>query len=91
MHDDMVHLAHDLHELGYHIHATDGTHDLLKDKGVPATLLQFPGGQVQHCNCFCRLFGKFTCVVDCVDTCAVIVRLLGACDREDVRDTSETR
>ncbi|CAB1117947.1 unnamed protein product [Ectocarpus sp. CCAP 1310/34] len=45
MHDDMVHLAHDLHELGYHIHATDGTYDSLKDKGVPATLLQFPGGQ----------------------------------------------
>lgn len=47
MFDDMVHVAHDLHELGYHIHATDSTHDFLKDKGVPATLVKFPGGEVR--------------------------------------------
>lgn len=47
MFDDMVHVAHDLHLLGYHIHATDSTHDFLKDKGVPATLVKFPGGQVR--------------------------------------------
>ncbi|CAN0091658.1 unnamed protein product, partial [Hapterophycus canaliculatus] len=43
--DDMVHVAYDLNELGYHIHATDGTHDFLRDKGVGSTLVKFPGGE----------------------------------------------
>ncbi len=47
MFDDMVHVAYDLRELGYHIHATDSTHDFLEDKGVPSTLVQFPGGTVR--------------------------------------------
>lgn len=46
MFDDMVHVAFDLNELGYHIHATDSTHDFLTDKGVAATLVKFPGGEV---------------------------------------------
>lgn len=52
--DDMVHVAYDLHQLGYHIHATDSTHDFLKDKGVPATLVKFPGGQVWYLGVYSR-------------------------------------
>lgn len=46
MFDDMVHVGHDLHQLGYHLHATDLTHDYFKDKGVPTTLVKFPGAEV---------------------------------------------
>lgn len=42
MYDDMVHVAHDLSQLGYKIHATDSTHEYLRDKGVQATLVKFP-------------------------------------------------
>lgn len=42
MFDDMVHVAHDLSQLGYKIHATDSTHEYLRDKGVEATLVKFP-------------------------------------------------
>ena len=46
MFDDMVHVAHDLTKLGYKLYATDSTHDYLMDKGVEASLVQFPGGDV---------------------------------------------
>lgn len=60
--DDMVHIAYDLHQLGYHIHATDSTHDFLQGKGVPATLLKFPGGQVWWIlSFFLSSFLSFSC------------------------------
>lgn len=46
MFDDMVHVGHDLHQLGYHLHATDLTHNFFKEKGVPTTLVKFPGAEV---------------------------------------------
>lgn len=47
MYDDVVHIAHDLTQLGYKLYATDSTHDYLKDKGVDASLVKFPGGNVR--------------------------------------------
>lgn len=47
MFDDMVHVAHDLHTLGYHLYATESTHDFLQDKGVKATLVKFPTENVR--------------------------------------------
>lgn len=47
MFDDMVHVAHDLNALGYHLYATESTHDFLQDKGVKATLAKFPAKNVR--------------------------------------------
>ncbi|CAN0509881.1 unnamed protein product, partial [Scytosiphon promiscuus] len=47
MFDDVVHVAHDLTQLGYNLYATDSTHDYLKDKGVDVSLVKFPGGNVR--------------------------------------------
>ena len=59
MYDDIVHIAHDLNQLGYHLHATDITHEYLHNKGVKATLVKFPGKEVSqkesitfYCNGF---------------------------------------
>lgn len=46
MFDEMVHVAHDLQILGYHLYATESTYDYLSDKGVQSTLVRFPGKQV---------------------------------------------
>ncbi|CAM9447351.1 unnamed protein product, partial [Choristocarpus tenellus] len=45
MFDDIVHVGHDLHKLGYNLFATELTHDYLEDKGVPSTLVRFPSAQ----------------------------------------------
>ncbi|CAM9578594.1 unnamed protein product, partial [Discosporangium mesarthrocarpum] len=42
MFDDIVHIAHDLNQLGYNLYTTESTHDYLKDKGVDSTLVAFP-------------------------------------------------
>lgn len=47
MFDEVVHVAHDLTQLGYKLYATDLTYDYLKDKGVEANLVQLPGGNVR--------------------------------------------
>lgn len=65
MFDDMVHVAHDLNDLGYHLHATDSTHDFLADKGVKSTLVRFPGAHASEVRRdevgtgFCRTDGTW--------------------------------
>lgn len=49
MFDEMVHVAHDLTQLGYNLYATESTHEYLQDKGVSSTLVKFPGEGVSSC------------------------------------------
>ena len=39
---DMLDAAHLLHEKGYHLYATGGTHKFLRENGIPSTLVYWP-------------------------------------------------
>ena len=39
---DMLDAAHLLHEKGYHLYATGGTHKFLSENGIPSTLVYWP-------------------------------------------------
>ncbi|TMW60483.1 hypothetical protein Poli38472_000525 [Pythium oligandrum] len=40
--EEFVHAAYKMHELGYHLHTTEKTHEFLKKYDIPSTKLAFP-------------------------------------------------
>ena len=45
---DMLDAAHLLHERGYTLYATQGTHDMLAENGIPSTLVFWPTDEGRH-------------------------------------------
>ena len=45
---DMLDAAHLLHEQGYELYATQGTHDMLAENGIPSTVVFWPTDEGKH-------------------------------------------
>ena len=45
---DMLDAAHLLHERGYELYATQGTHDMLAENGIPSTVVFWPTDEGKH-------------------------------------------
>ena len=45
---DMLDAAHLLHEQGYELYATQGTHDMLAENGIPSTVVFWPTDEEKH-------------------------------------------